>query len=178
MATSFRYFKEEIKEYLCRNFDKDAKVLDVGAGSGAYYDLLHDYFNNIDGVEIFRPNIENYDLENKYRYIYNKDIKDFEYEYYDIIIFGDILEHLEIEEAQKVLKYALKRCKEVIVAVPYCYKQGIEYDNVYEIHKQDDLTPVNVLERYPELELLYRNSWYGYYIRRKEENHVSDNNKD
>ena len=169
MATSFRYFKEEIREYLCRNFDRDAKILDVGCGSGTYYDLLHDYFSDIDGVEIFRPNIENYGLENKYRYIYNKDIKELEYENYDIIIFGDILEHLEVEEAQKVLKYALERCKEVIVAVPYMYKQGIEYDNVYEIHKQDDLTPVNVLERYPELELLYGNTEYGYYIRRKGE---------
>ena len=177
MATSFKYFKENIRDYLEKNFDRDSKVLDVGCGEGTYYELLHDYFKNIDGVEIFRPNIDNYELESKYNNVYNVDIRDFKYEYYDIIIFGDIIEHLKIEEAQKVLKYALERCKEVIVAVPYCYKQGIEYDNVYEIHKQDDLTPVNVLERYPELELLYGNNEYGYYIRRKEENNVSDNDK-
>lgn len=168
MAISFSYFKENIKEYLEKIFTENARILDVGAGSGTYYNLLHDYFKNIDGVEVFKPNIDNYELESKYNRIYNIDIKDFKYDFYDIIIFGDILEHLEVEEAQKVLKYALERCREVIVAVPYCYKQGIEYDNVYEIHKQDDLTPANMQERYPELELLYGNSEYGYYIKRRD----------
>ena len=168
MASSFNYFKKEIKEYLERNFSKDSKILDVGCGCGTYYDLLHNYFNNIDGVEIYLPNIENYNLYKKYNNIYNVNITDYRYKYYDIIIFGDIIEHLEIEDAQRVLEYAKDRCKEIIVALPYCYKQGIEYNNVYEIHKQDDLTPVNVLERYPYLELLYGNSEYGYYILRKE----------
>ena len=170
MATSFSYFKEDIRDYLERNYKRNSKILDVGAGSGTYFELLHEYFKDIEGVEIFRPNIEKYELENKYKKVYNVDIRDFKYDFYDIIIFGDIIEHLEIEDAKEVLKYALGRCKEAIVAVPYCYKQGIEYDNVYEIHKQDDLTPANMQERYPELELLYGNSEYGYYIRRKEEN--------
>ena len=163
MARSFEYYKKDVRNYLIDNFDKDIRILDVGCGEGTYYDLLHQYFNNIDGVEIYRPNIENYDLESKYSAVYNVDIKDFKYEYYDVIIFGDVIEHLEVNEAQKVLKYAYNRCKEMIVAVPYCYKQGIEEDNVYEIHKQDDLTKENMLERYPELELLYGNDVYGYY---------------
>ena len=167
MAYSYEYFKENIKEYLEKNYDKGSSILDVGAGSGTYYNLLHDYFRNIDGVEVFKPNIENYELEKKYRKVYNEDIKDFRYDYYDIIIFGDIIEHLEVEEADKVLRYALERCKEIVVALPYCYKQGIEGGNVYEIHKQDDLTPSLVLERYSYLELLYGNSKYGYYIKRK-----------
>lgn len=163
MARSYEYYKEDVRNYLIDNFKKDIRILDVGAGEGTYYDLLHQYFNNIDGVEIFRPNIENYHLEDKYSNVYNVDICDFKYEYYDVIIFGDVIEHLEIKEAQKVLKYAYNRCKEMIVAVPYCYEQGIEEDNVYEIHKQADLTKENMLERYPELELLYGNEIYGYY---------------
>ena len=39
-------------------------------------------------------------------------------------------------------------------------------DNIYEIHKQDDLTKDNVLKRYPRLELLYGNEEYGYYIKK------------
>lgn len=167
MAKSYEYFKKEIGEYLKSRYKEENTVLDVGAGEGTYYNLLGDYFTNIDAVEVFKPNIEEYELKKKYRKVYCANILDFEYEYYDIIIFGDVLEHLEVEEAKKVLEYALARCKEVLVAVPYRYKQGIEYGNVYEIHKQEDLTKENMLERYPYLELLYSNDMYGYYIKKK-----------
>lgn len=166
MGTSYRYFKEDIKRYLEDKFGAESSVLDVGCGSGTYYDLLGDYFKNIDGVEIYKPNIEQNELNKKYRNIYNADIRGFKYNYYDIIIFGDVIEHMKVEEADEVLKYAFDRCKEMIVAVPYCYKQGIEYGNVYEIHKQDDLTKINMLERYPYLRLLYGNNEYGYYIKK------------
>lgn len=165
MATSYSFYKQEIKEYLISKFDNKARILDVGSGEGTYYNLLSDYFKEIDGVEVFKPNIMNFNLKNKYHRIYNIDIKDFKYEKYDIIIFGDIIEHLEIKEAQEVLKYAYDRCKEMIVAVPYELEQGIEEDNIYEIHKQADLTPENMKERYPMLKLLYKNELYGYYIK-------------
>lgn len=166
MGGSYSYYKDDVAKYLKKNFKEDATILDVGAGCGTYYEYLHDYFKNIDAVEVFRPNIEIYDLKNKYRNVFFCDIRELEYNYYDIIIFGDILEHLEINEAQKVLNYALERCKEVIVAVPYMYEQGPIKDNIYEIHKQPDLTKKNMLERYPQLKLLYGCDAYGYYIKK------------
>lgn len=168
MATSYKYFKEDIKDYLKEKFDENATILDVGAGEGTYYKLLNYWFINMDAVEVFKPNIKNYKLEKKYKNVYNCDIRDFEYDFYDIIIFGDIIEHLDIKEAQEVLKYAYDRCSEMIVAVPFMCEQGIAEDNVYEIHKQPDLTPENVLERYPMLKLLYKNDLYGYYVKKGE----------
>ena len=47
-------------------------------------------------------------------------------------------------------------------------EQGICEDNVYEIHLQPDLTPTNMLERYPRLTLLCANDLYGYYGKNKE----------
>ena len=166
MARSYEFGKREIKGYLESRFNKSESILDVGSGEGTYYELLKDYFRNIDGVEVFKRNIEEYGLEGKYRKIYNEDIRRFRYDYYDIIIFGDVIEHLEIKEAQEVLEYAYNRCKEMIVAVPYMYEQGEVDGNVYEIHKQADLTEENVLERYPMLEYLYGNEYYGYYRKR------------
>ena len=166
MAGSYPYFKSEVAQYLKDRFPKTAKVLDVGAGCGTYYEYLKDYFEDIEAVEVFKPNIDNFDLVNKYKRVYNQNIVDFKYKFYDIIIFGDILEHLDIEEAQKVLDYAFDRCTEVIVAVPYMYPQGIAEDNIYEIHKQDDLTPENMIERYPKLKLLYGDDGYGYYVKK------------
>lgn len=165
MGTSYSFYKNEVSSYLMNAFHSKCTVLDVGAGEGTYYDYLGDYFTKMDAVEVFKPNIDDYKLEMKYRKVYNVDIRDFEYDFYDVIIFGDIIEHLEVNEAQNVLKYAYTRCKEMVVAVPYCYPQGIEHDNVYEIHKQPDLTPENVLKRYPMLKLLYKNDIYGYYVK-------------
>lgn len=166
MGGSYSFFKEDVANYLKKNFKEDSTILDVGAGCGTYYEYLHDYFKNIDAVEVFRPNIEMYDLKSKYRNVFFSDIQELEYPYYDIIIFGDILEHLDVISAQKVLNYALERCKEVIVAVPYMYEQGPIKDNIYEIHKQPDLTKQVMKERYPQLKLLYGCDAYGYYIKK------------
>ena len=170
MARSYEYGKKEIKKYLQKIYNRNSTILDVGAGEGTYYNLLSDWFiNKIDAVEIFKPNIDEYKLEEKYNQVFNADIRGFRYPYYDIIIFGDIIEHLEVNEAQEVLKYAYSRCKEMIVAVPYKYEQGIVNNNIYEIHKQDDLTPKIMEERYPFLKLLYGNDEYGYYVKRRNE---------
>lgn len=168
MATSYKFGKEEVKDYLKSKFSGHESILDVGAGEGTYYELLKDYFFDMKAVEVFKPNIDIYNLKGKYREVYNEDIKNFKYDFYDIIIFGDVIEHLEIKEAQRVLKYAYKRCKEMIVAVPYMYEQGEVEGNVYEIHKQADLTKENVLERYPMLEYLCGNEYYGYFKKRED----------
>ena len=157
---SYRYFKEDLRKYLISKYPPKSEILDVGAGSGTYALLLGDYFE-LDAVEAFTPNA--LEIEGRYRKVFNKDIRDFTYDHYDVVIFGDILEHLEVSDAQRVLKYAIPRCNEVIVAVPYLYEQGAIYGNEYEIHKQDDLTPELVLKRYPELHLLFGNDEYGYY---------------
>lgn len=167
MATSYPFYKQEVKDWICKSFDRNIKILDVGSGCGTYYNLLHDEFHTIDSVEVFEPNIVNYNLRDKYRVVFNCNITDFKYNYYDLVIFGDVIEHLDVKEAQGVLTYALDHCRDMIVAVPYMYEQDIVENNVYEIHKQPDLTVENVIERYPYLELLYGNDLYGYYIRRK-----------
>lgn len=163
-ATSFYFFKEEIKQWIKKNFNKNSAILDVGAGSGTYKNLLGDDYKNMDAVEIYYPNIINYGLFEKYRNVFKCDIVDFKYSDYDLIIFGDVIEHLAIEDAKTVLNYAAKKCKNFIVAVPYNNSQE-ENVNKWEEHIQDDLTPENVLERYPMLKELYRNDEYGYYIK-------------
>lgn len=165
MAYSYDFYKKEVKEYLVSKFKGNAKVLDIGAGCGTYWNLLHDSFRTIDAIEVFKPNIDNYKLKQKYHKVYNMDITQFKYDFYDIIIFGDVLEHLDTNDAKMVLEYAYTRCKELIVAVPYELEQDEVGGNKYEIHKQADLTPKIMKERYPMLKLLYKNDLYGYYVK-------------
>jgi 2-polyprenyl-3-methyl-5-hydroxy-6-metoxy-1,4-benzoquinol methylase len=163
-AFSYGTYKQEVKNWICDNFEPGASILDVGAGSGTYGNLLKDKYHNIDGVEIYYPNIIDYKLLDLYRAVYCRNIVGLEYPSYDLIIFGDVIEHLSVEDAQKVLDYARNKCRNMIVAVPYRYHQEGN-ENEHERHIQDDLTKENVLERYPFLKPLYTNFSYGYYIK-------------
>lgn len=165
MAYSYSYFKEDIANYLKEKFNAEATILDVGAGSGTYYNYLHEYFKNIDAVEIFKQNIDNFKLTEKYNKVYNENIINLKYHKYDIIIFGDVIEHLNVEDAKQVLEYAYNNCKEMIVAIPYELEQDEVGGNIYEKHLQPDLTKKIMKERYPMLKELISNDIYGYYIK-------------
>lgn len=150
--SSYDYGKPEICAWIRRHFPPDAAILDVGACDGKWRRLLPEY-PNMDAVEVFEPNLTR--LQG-YRSVFHSDICDFSYDRYDLIIFGDIVEHLSVEAAKNELEYARDRCRDMIVAVPFRYEQGAIYGNPYEVHVQPDLTPENFDERYPGFEVLIR----------------------
>lgn len=164
---SIDWGKAEIVEWVKANFPKGATCLDVGACDGKWSKLLGDYLT-MDAVEIFQENITRHRLSEKYRKVIWTDIANYEYEYYDLIIFGDVLEHLYVGKAQKVLDYAKPRCKDLIIAVPYMWSQDEIYGNPWERHIQNDLTPEVFKARYGEWEeLIPHASDYGYYHKSK-----------
>lgn len=143
------------------NFDYDATILDVGAGWGKFATLLNGY--TVDANEIW-PNY--YDvLRRSHRNVFIGDICDFEFEYYDVIILGDILEHIEIERATKLITNLYSKCKQIYICVPYEYPQGEHEGNPYEEHLQDDLTPAIMRERYPKLKPLLITRKRGIYCK-------------
>ena len=117
----------------------------------------------MDAVEIYEPNIVNHALEKKYNFVFHGDIADYKYEWYDLIIFGDVIEHMSVDKAQSVLDYAWHRCRDMIVAVPYLYTQPAIYGNPWEEHIQNDLTHIIFSQRYKGFEPLWMNVEYGYY---------------
>ena len=149
--SSYEYGKIEICNWIRKNFPKDSTILDVGACDGKWHRKLPEY-KNMDAVEAYGLNLVHL---SGYRKAYHADIRDFEYDHYDLIIFGDIIEHLTVEQAQKVLEYAKPRCKDMVIAVPFLYWQGALGGNPYEVHIQDDLTAENFAERYPGYEVLH-----------------------
>lgn len=160
---SYDYGKEDIVSFVYQHFAPGSSCLDVGACDGKWWDLLGHYLT-MDAVEIFEPNILAHNLLYKYRHVIDGDIADHRYSWYDLIIFGDVIEHMTVEKAQRVLEYAKLRCHDMIIGVPFLYKQGPLYGNEYERHIQDDLTPEIFNERYPGFELLCRPTGdYAYY---------------
>ena len=161
---SYNIGKPEAIEWIHQHFKEGDTCLDVGACDGKWSKLLKGYLK-MQAVEAFRPNLFTHHLITKYDRIYVEDIRTMQYEYYDLIIFGDVLEHMSVEEAQKVLEYAWPRCKDLIVALPFHHSQGEKYGNPYEVHVQDDLTHELVLERYPGLAPIFLTDYYGYYTK-------------
>lgn len=154
--------KAEIVYWAKKIFAEGATALDVGACDGKWYDLLGDYFN-MDAVEIFAPNIKKNGLKKKYKTVYNLDIVDYEYKWYDLIIFGDVIEHMTVENAQKALAYAYPRCTDMIIAIPYLWSQPEIYGNKWELHIQNDLTDEIFHQRYKGFENIIKYNDYGYY---------------
>lgn len=154
MPGNWGYLGPDVKQYLTENFDKKSTILDVGCGHGFYYKLLNEHFEKFDAVEIWEPYIKEYELEKMYDNVYNVNILDFEFDYYDIIIMGDILEHLHRNDAISLLNKIKHKCKELLVVIPYYLPQGEVFGNKYEIHLQPDLDDDIINTYYPMLELI------------------------
>ena len=165
--SSYKRGKAFVYEWIRNNTPVGATCLDVGACNGVWCKNLRDHLK-MDAIEIFQPNIIKHKLADIYANVYNEDVRIFQYGDYHIIIFGDVLEHMTVEEAQQCLRYSENHSKIVIVAVPFWYEQAPFDGNEYERHIQPDLTRELVKERYPELNELLIFDEYGYYFWRAE----------
>jgi hypothetical protein len=162
MPFSVEAYKQEVFQHIRNTINPTDKILDVGPGAGKYGKSLNDYY--IDAVEIYDPYIAAYNLKQIYKNVYCDNILNFDWSFYDYIILGDVLEHINLEEAKKLISDITNNYVKCLVAVPYMFEQGEWYGNIHETHLQPDLTPDNMLLRYPELKLLIGDSGYGYYI--------------
>ena len=157
---SYDVGKDIVCSWIRDRFPTNSKILDVGACDGKWKRLLPEY--SMDAIEIFKPYA---DKLTGYDHVINKDISGFEYIWYDLIIFGDVIEHMDVTKAKRVLEYASVRCHDMIVAVPFEYKQDEVDGNKWQKHIQDDLTPLIFMERYPGFEIIFydKDHEYCYY---------------
>lgn len=150
------FFDEHILKYLKSMFSRESTVLDIGGGDGKWGYVLGEFFQNIDTVEIFEPYVERYNLNEIYREVFVGNFLDFEFDKYDVIVMGDVFEHVTQEQATEWLNKVKDKCEELIIVVPFEYRQDWDgvYENIYGHHHQPDLTPENMIERYPMLSLM------------------------
>ena len=164
MPESYGYFKNEVKNYLKEHIPLNNKILDVGPGVGTYSNLIREFGYKMDCIEIWEPYVHEFNLKEKYDNVFIGNIIDFDISEYDFIILGDVLEHLTKEDGVKLIEKIHVLGKRCLVAIPYTMEQGEYYGNIYESHLQTDLTLNIMAERYPQLEMIYSNSQYGYFI--------------
>lgn len=170
MPFSTSVFKKETIKFIKNKFNRTSSVLDIGAGAGSYFDYLNDHFYKMDAVEGFEPYVEQYELRKKYANVFVQNILDFEFNYYDLIIFGDVLEHLSEEDGIKLVEKLYDKCNDLIIAIPYNSEQGVHFDNDLEIHKQVELTQDSFLEKYKGFKVLATRYDYGVFVKDNESN--------
>jgi hypothetical protein len=116
-----------------------ATILDVGVGAGTYWNLLHKKVNAVwTGVEIHAPYVRRYKLDRKYDHLI---VGDFLTEFvtpamapFDVVILGDVLEHVAREDAQAMWDKA-RSLGTVFLTLPLDnYVQGPVYGNQHEAH--------------------------------------------
>jgi hypothetical protein len=155
---------DTIAAYVRDNVPDSERILDIGAGWGKYRFILPEY--EMDCVEIWLPNIQESNLNSYYRKVYHQDISKFKYpNRYGCVIFGDVLEHMSVENAQRAIRAACANSDFVCVTVPYEMPQPAD-DNPHEEHIQEDLTRAVMEERYPELECLAEEGHKAVYVKR------------
>lgn len=130
-------------------------ILDVGTGRGTYSDLLREHVDKIYGVEAWEPYIEEFGLLTKYDRLVLGDVRDLDWKRdVDLVIFGDILEHMSKEDSIKVWENMSSIARWGMVSVPIIhYPQGAEFGNPFEVHVQDHLTPESVREAFGPFDL-------------------------
>ncbi len=127
MAFSSAEGKQLFKDWL----DNVAKplgfktFLDIGCGAGWYGKIIREVYPNggllLAGVDIFPEYIMRHDLKKIYDHIIIGDIRKFPQEMIppiDLIITGDILEHLTKDEAITVVAKLRTRCRFLWAALP------------------------------------------------------------
>lgn len=155
MPHSARENDEDVRRFVI-DHDID-RVLDVGAGSGTYAHLLGE-FCHLDAIEVWQPYVEEYRLEDLYQNICVADVLwcvGMEArEKWDLVIFGDVLEHMSQEGALMVWNWAHTIARWGLISAPIVpFPQGTEHGNPYEAHVQEqmDLTafgPFDVQHNY------------------------------
>jgi len=145
-------------------------ILDVGVGAGTYRQLLADlapepaWF----GVEVWAPYVERYHLRRLYHHLLLADIRSLDPErlpHCDLVIFGDVLEHMAKEEAQAVVTRWLKRSRLLVISLPIVKApQGAAEGNPYECHVKDDWSHQEVFASFPGICAVFLHSWIGAYL--------------
>jgi hypothetical protein len=143
-------------------------VLDVGPGVGTYAKLLAGpEVSRITGIEIYAPYVETYRLRQYYDDIIIGDVREVEMPPADVVILGDVAEHMtEAEAIDLWSRSATAARKAVYLSIPIVhYPQGEIEGNEHEHHVVDDWDHHKVMEAFPGIGRYWLGDEVGVYER-------------
>lgn len=129
--------RDEVVEYV-KDVIKPKRILDVGPGRGTYSDALRPVLDDdveIHGLEVFEKYVEMFDLNSKYDEIHIGNMLEWQDYAYDLVIFGDVMEHVYKDQAIELWEKVKAQAKWSIIACPVVHwPQGAEFGNIHETH--------------------------------------------
>lgn len=141
-------------------------VVDIGAGCGTYA-AMRDSAPEAKwtAVEIWEPYVAQFDLWSKYDEIVLADARTMDWTDYDFAFCGDVLEHMNAEDAMALWDQVLEHCRFAVISIPVVhYPQGEYEGNPFEAHVVDDWSHERVLECFPGVRVHEVYSTVGVYF--------------
>lgn len=160
MSYSLSTGKAETLNWFRNHESEITKIVDIGPGSGTYINLIKETNNYCTtaewvGIEIWKPYIEKFNLNQRYDQIINQDVRTIDWDMLapiSVVIAGDVLEHITKEDAIILVDKILLAADTLIVSIPIVpMPQDDEaYENPYEAHVKDDWSHREVMETWSQ----------------------------
>ena len=155
MSFSLTSGKAETLAWFQNNESNITTVVDIGPGSGTYIKLIKEEAGCCTnatwiGVEIWKPYIEEFQLESRYTRVLNQDVRTVDWTELNpsVVIAGDVLEHMTKTDAVALVDRILSVADTLIVSIPIRHMPQDEhaYDNPHEAHIKDDWSHDEVMD--------------------------------
>lgn len=144
------------------------QLLDVGAGAGGYSLLLRDRLSPKvwTALEIWEPYLERFMLHELYDRVLLGDVRSWEPDReYDLVLMGDVLEHMEKSEAQACVLKLLHHTQLLLISIPIVPMPQEETEgNPFERHVKDDWSHEEVCASFSNISLAYVGEELGVYL--------------
>lgn len=147
-----------------------ARILDVGPGDGFYAKTFRAPLHNQHwiGAEVWAPYIKKYALPALYDQMIVCDIRYLDWSAVaplDLVICGDMLEHMTRADAVKVVDRALTASRVVLISMPIeHFPQGEIEDNPFEVHVEEDWSDADAKAAFPDWCIAIRENYIGVYF--------------
>ena len=164
--------KAEIFSWISEFENTISTVLDIGAGSGTYANKAKE--NNVlqnskwIAVEVWPRYIKKFKLSKKYAQVIQQDARNLDWKSIgevDLIIAGDVLEHMHKDEAIVLFNKCLQHSRYLIISMPIIhFPQGPEHENPYEEHIKDDWSHDEIIETFSNPVKSFQGDIIGAYL--------------